>query len=34
MDGKVALDPAHAVRILWMGFASCGNVVGAVLALR
>lgn len=30
----MALDPVHAVRFLWMGLASCGNVVGSMLALR
>ncbi len=34
VDGKVTLDPVHAVRFLWMGLASCGNVVGAILALQ
>ncbi|CAM9325411.1 unnamed protein product [Scytosiphon promiscuus] len=32
-DGIVSLDPAHAVRFFWMGLASCGNVVGSMLAL-
>lgn len=34
VDGIVSLDPAHAVRFFWMGLASCGNVVGSMLALR
>ncbi|CAM9281774.1 unnamed protein product [Ectocarpus sp. 6 AP-2014] len=34
VDGAVSLDPAHAIRFFWMGFASCGNVVGCILALR
>ncbi|CAM9605578.1 unnamed protein product, partial [Ectocarpus sp. 4 AP-2014] len=34
VDGAVSLDPAHAVRFLWIGLASCGNMVGAMLALR
>lgn len=34
VDGTVRLDPAHAVQFLWIGIASCGNVLGALLALR